>query len=108
MNFKRKPFCFPNESFISWVALSDLFLLININLFLSLQYGHSKIGHRSTELNGCYASHIILLPGTHVVKMPDNVPSTIAAPLNCALATMVNATTCIPTRMKSAALIQVK
>ena len=71
------------------------------------QYGHAKIGHRSTQLNGCYATHIILLPGTHVVKLPDNVPSNVSAPLNCALATMVNATTSTPTRMKSAALVQV-
>ena len=71
------------------------------------QYGHAKIGHQSTQLNGCYATHIVLLPGTHVVKLPENVPSNTSAPLNCALATMVNATTCVPTRMKSAALIQV-
>jgi len=70
------------------------------------KYGHTKIGHQSTQLNGCYASHIILLPGTHLVKLPDNVPSNLSAPLNCALATMVNATTCTPTRLKSSALIQ--
>lgn len=44
-----------------------------------------------TGWNGCYASHILLRKGTHVAKLPDNVPSRIAAPLNCALATMVNA-----------------
>ena len=33
----------------------------------------------------------MLRKGTHVTKLPDNLPSRIAAPLNCALATMVNA-----------------
>ncbi|XP_065056164.1 L-threonine 3-dehydrogenase-like [Rhopilema esculentum] len=70
------------------------------------KYGHTQIGHRSTELSGCYASHIILLPGTHVVKLPDNIPNKIAAPLNCALATMVNAISYSNPSMKSSALVQ--
>lgn len=36
-------------------------------------------------------SHIILHSGTHVVKIPDHVNNKIASPVNCALATMVNA-----------------
>jgi len=54
------------------------------------KYGHAPITSDS-ELNGCYASHIILRSGTHVVKIPDHVTDRIASPLNCALATMVNA-----------------
>ena len=54
------------------------------------QYGHSLLSN-GTGWNGCYASHIVLRKGTHVTKLPDNLPSRIAAPLNCALATMVNA-----------------
>ncbi|XP_022095735.1 uncharacterized protein LOC110981969 [Acanthaster planci] len=54
------------------------------------KYGHSSI-HRRTGLNGCYASHIILHEGTRIVKLPDSVTDKMAAPVNCALATMVNA-----------------
>merc|ERR1719191_1411919 len=54
-----------------------------------MKYGHAEwtSGH---GLNGTYASHIVLRRGTHVVKLPDSVPSRIAAPANCALATVVN------------------
>ena len=44
-----------------------------------------------SQLNGCYVSHIIIHSGTHVVKIPDHVNDKIASPVNCALATMVNA-----------------
>lgn len=54
------------------------------------QYGHALISNE-TGLNGCYASHIVLRSGTHVAKIPPKVPDTVASPLNCALATMVNA-----------------
>ena len=88
--------------------MHNSFLLFQYRTDALFQYGHSKIGNRSTELNGCYASHIILLAGTHVVRIPDNVPSNIAAPLNCAMATMVNAISCVPSKMKTSALVQVK
>ena len=54
------------------------------------QYGHSLLSDGS-GWNGCYATHIVLRKGTHVCKLPSNIPNSIAAPLNCALATMVNA-----------------
>ena len=44
-----------------------------------------------TGWNGCYATHIVIRKGTHVVKLPENIPSNLAAPINCALGTMVNA-----------------
>ena len=44
-----------------------------------------------TGWNGCYASHIVIRKGTHIVKVPDNIPDKLAAPINCALGTMVNA-----------------
>ena len=63
-------------------------------------------------LNGCYASHILLHAGTHVAKIPPNVPDVVASPLNCALATMVNAVDGIVdcerlSHWKRAALVQV-
>lgn len=57
------------------------------NLF---KYGHAPLTDGS-GLNGCYASHLVLRAGTHIVRLPDTVTDTIAAPANCALATMVHA-----------------
>lgn len=62
------------------------------------KYGHASV-HNGSGLNGCYASHILIRKGTHMVKIPDTVSHSAAAPANCALATMVNAvshTTSIP------------
>ena len=47
-------------------------------------------------LNGCYASHILLRRGTHVVKVPDGLSNSVVAPANCALATIVNAVAQLP------------
>ena len=46
--------------------------------------------------NGCFASHIVLRPGTAVFPIPAGVSDQAAAPINCALATMVNAVNAIP------------
>jgi threonine dehydrogenase-like Zn-dependent dehydrogenase len=54
------------------------------------KYGHAAIND-GTGLNGCYASHIVLRRGTHVVRVPDRLPDRMVAPANCALATAVNA-----------------
>lgn len=54
------------------------------------KYGHASI-HNGTGLNGCYATHILIRKGTHMVKVPGVVSHSAAAPANCALATMVNA-----------------
>ncbi len=59
------------------------------------KYGHAQLSDGS-GLNGCYASHILLRRGTAVVPVPDTVPDEVAAPANCALATMVNATERLP------------
>ena len=47
-------------------------------------------------LNGCYATHIVLRPGTHVLPVPEALPDSVAAPANCALATIVNALEILP------------
>ncbi|MDO5979010.1 zinc-binding dehydrogenase [Flavivirga spongiicola] len=54
------------------------------------KYGHASI-HNGSGLNGCYATHILIRKGTHMVKVPDTVSHAAVAPANCALATMVNA-----------------
>jgi len=54
------------------------------------KYGHAALSDGS-GLNGCYASHVVLRAGTHIVPLPDTVTDAVAAPANCALATMVHA-----------------
>lgn len=64
------------------------------------KYGHAST-HDGSGLNGCFASHIVLRRGTHVVKAPDGIPDKGVAPVNCALATMVNAVSQLPDWVRS-------
>lgn len=54
-----------------------------------MKYGHTSI-NSGLGLHGTYASHILLRRGTHVVPLPSGLSSKIAAPANCALATVAN------------------
>ena len=54
------------------------------------KYGHASI-NKGSGLNGCYSNIIHIREGTHLVKVPEVVSNPMAAPANCALATMVNA-----------------
>ena len=65
------------------------------------KYGHAALDDGS-GLNGCYASHIVLRPGTHILPVPDALSDAIAAPANCALATIVNALETLPDTCESA------
>ena len=62
------------------------------NLF---KYGHAPLNDGS-GLNGCYSTHILLRPGTHIVKIPECLSDALAAPVNCALATVFNAMAHLP------------
>lgn len=55
------------------------------------KYGHAPLVSGS-GLNGGYATHILLRAGTAVIPLPAAVTDSMAAPANCALATMVAAT----------------
>ncbi len=82
----------------SCVACSDYELPEKcVNLF---KYGHAPLDDGS-GLNGCYASHILLRPGTHIVTLPDALSDATVAPANCALATVVNAAETLPKRCDS-------
>lgn len=54
-----------------------------------------KIGHEPFEpgwaLSGCYATHVHLPAGAHVVRVPEDVPDAAAAPAACATATVMAA-----------------
>ena len=64
------------------------------------KYGHAPLNDGS-GLNGCYASHILLRQGTHIVTLPDRLTDATVAPANCALATVVNAAETLPDRCHS-------
>ncbi|MGH9162376.1 MAG: zinc-binding dehydrogenase, partial [Vicinamibacteraceae bacterium] len=59
------------------------------------KYGHAALSDGS-GLNGCYATHVLLRSGTHIARVPDTIPDAVAAPANCALATMVNVVSQVP------------
>ena len=59
------------------------------------KYGHAPLDD-GRGLNGCYATHIVLRPGTHILPVPEALPDSVAAPANCALATIVNALEILP------------
>lgn len=64
------------------------------------KYGHAPISD-SSGLNGCYASHILLRPGTSVFRVPAKLSDAAVVPANCSLATMVNAVESIPVSARS-------
>jgi putative phosphonate catabolism associated alcohol dehydrogenase len=55
------------------------------------KYGHAPL-NEGTGFNGTYASHVVLRAGTAVFPLPDEITDEMAAPANCALATMVAST----------------
>lgn len=59
------------------------------------KYGHASVAEAG-GLHGSYASHLVIRGGTHLVQVPDHVPDSVAASLNCSLATMANVTEHLP------------
>jgi putative phosphonate catabolism associated alcohol dehydrogenase len=64
-----------------------------------------KYGHATTEdgggLNGTYSSHVVLRAGTTIVPVPDVLPDSLVAPANCALATVANVVSHVPSTATS-------
>lgn len=52
------------------------------------KYGHEAIDDH-WRLNGGLATHCHLIAGTGVVRVPERLPAAVAAPANCATATVV-------------------
>ncbi|CAF4217387.1 unnamed protein product [Rotaria socialis] len=69
------------------------------------KYGHAKLSDGS-GYNGCYATHIIIRRGTHVVKVPQTISDRCAAPINCALATTMCAMEYVPKIKNGRAFVQ--
>ena len=59
-----------------------------------LKFGHTLL--RDAALFGTYASHVLLRRGVAAVQLPQALSDEVAAPANCALATMVNALAGLP------------
>jgi threonine 3-dehydrogenase len=59
------------------------------------KYGHEAIDDH-WKLNGGFGTHVHLVAGTGLVKVPDPLPATVATPANCATATV----TCAARRTK--------
>ena len=67
------------------------------------KYGHAPLDD-GPGLNGCYATHLVLRPGTTVISVPDTISDAVIAPANCALATMVCATEFLPVPCRTAVI----
>lgn len=69
-----------------------------------------KYGHTCCEepphLTGGYAESVYLYPGTAVYRVPESLSDEVAAPANCALATVVNAVESIGLKAGETVLIQ--
>ena len=54
------------------------------------KYGHSSISP-GREFSGGFAEYCLLNAGTGIVRLPDDLPDALAAPANCAVATVAAA-----------------
>src|SRR5262245_53306730 len=52
----------------------------------AVKYGHERL-QAGRELLGGLAEHVLLVPGTAIVRLPDELPLEAACPANCATAT---------------------
>jgi alcohol dehydrogenase len=56
----------------------------------SVKYGHERV-RPGQELLGGLAEYCLLMPGTAIVRLPEELPLSVACPANCATATVVAA-----------------
>ncbi|MCA9121438.1 MAG: alcohol dehydrogenase catalytic domain-containing protein [Planctomycetaceae bacterium] len=53
----------------------------------AVKYGHEPL-HPGRELTGGLAEYCLLAPGTAIVRLPDELPLSVACPASCATATI--------------------
>jgi putative phosphonate catabolism associated alcohol dehydrogenase len=68
------------------------------------KYGHARY-EDARDLNGCFAGHILLKPGTRIYRLPDEVTDEEAVPLNCAGATIVGGLQAVGARAGESAVV---
>jgi alcohol dehydrogenase len=69
------------------------------------KYGHLSM-NEPPGLTGGYAEYIYIMPGTAVFKTPANLDDHLLAPVNCTLATAVNAVKSIQLTSRDTVLVQ--
>jgi putative phosphonate catabolism associated alcohol dehydrogenase len=70
-----------------------------------LKYGHMSC-QDAPHLTSGYAQAVVLLPGTAIFRVPDQIPDTLAAPANCVTATACNAMEAVGLLLGETVLIQ--
>jgi putative phosphonate catabolism associated alcohol dehydrogenase len=65
------------------------------------KYGHAPFDG-TTPFTGCYATHLVVRPGTAVHRVANNVPAAALATANCALATIMAVTEHFPRPCRTA------
>jgi alcohol dehydrogenase len=68
------------------------------------KYGHEGVDHDPHFLGG-FADCCYLMPGTGILKLPDEISDEIATPLNCGAATMIAGTEAAERSVLRAAVI---
>ncbi len=69
------------------------------------KYGHEDV-HTDPPLNGGFAEHVYLMPGTAVYRLGDDLPDDTAVFANCSLATMAAAVRLADVQRGESVLIQ--
>ncbi|HEY6737838.1 MAG TPA: zinc-binding dehydrogenase [Actinopolymorphaceae bacterium] len=69
------------------------------------KYGHAALDD-GWQLSGGLASHCHLLAGTGIVEIPPELPDQVAAPANCATATIVHAVRAAAPRPEDVVVVQ--
>ena len=69
------------------------------------KYGHDRADEDPHFLGG-FAEYCYILPGTWILKLPDELSDEEAAPLNCGVATMVSVTEAAEIALGDAVVIQ--
>lgn len=91
----------PNGYFEECVFLSPTYIINEqycylhcSHIIIFIQCGHTIM--TAAPLFGTYSTYTLCPAGTPVVALPSVITPTLAAPINCALATMVNALSKLP------------
>ena len=69
------------------------------------KYGHDLVEDDPHFLGG-FAEYCYILPGTGILKLPDEITDEEATPLNCGVATMISVTEAADIRMGDTVVIQ--
>ncbi|MEM7223599.1 MAG: zinc-binding dehydrogenase [Pseudomonadota bacterium] len=69
------------------------------------KYGHDSLDRDPPFLGG-FADYCYILPGTGILKLPDDISDAEAAPLNCGIATMIAVTEAAEIGMGDCVVIQ--